>query len=73
MWKPEPPTIHESMEKLQLHVSDETVRKATLELGYVYKKKSLHATEQERPRCPGEAEKLERTYIGERRRSSGFS
>ena len=29
--------------KLQLHVSDETVRKAILKLGYVYKKKSLHA------------------------------
>ena len=36
-------TIHEIMEKLQLHVSDETVRKAILKLGYVYKKKSLHA------------------------------
>lgn len=42
-------TIHEIMEKLQLHVSDETVRKEVLKLGYVYKKKSLHATEQERP------------------------
>ena len=42
-------TIHEIMEKLQLHVSDETVRKAILKLGYVYKKKSLHASEQERP------------------------
>ena len=36
-------TIHEITEKLQLHVSDETVRKAILKLGYVYKKKSLHA------------------------------
>lgn len=66
-------TIHEIVEKLQLHVSDETVRKATLKLGYVYKKKSLHASEQERPRCPGEAEKLERTSVGERRRASGIS
>ena len=29
-------TIHEIMEKLQLHVSDETVRKAILKLGYVW-------------------------------------
>ena len=59
-------TINEILEKLQLHVSDETVRKAILKLGYVYKKKSLHAAEQERPRCPEQMEKLERTYIGER-------
>lgn len=49
------------------------VRKAILKLGYVYKKKSLHASEQERPRCPGQTEELERTYIGERRKSSGIS
>lgn len=40
-------TIHEIREKLQLPVSDETVRKAVVKLGYVYKKKSLHASEQE--------------------------
>lgn len=39
-------TIHEITEKLDLHVSDETVRKAVLKLGYVYKKKSLHTSEQ---------------------------
>ena len=66
-------TINEVLEKLQLHVSDETVPKAILKLGYVYKKKSLHASEQERPRCPGQTEELERTYIGERRKSSGIS
>ena len=66
-------TIHEIMEKLQLHVSDETVRKATLKLGCVYKKKSLHASEQKRPRCPGETEKLGRTALGERCRASGVS
>lgn len=42
-------TIHEIWAKLQLRVSDETVRKAVLKLGYVYKKKSLHASEQEHP------------------------
>ena len=44
-------TINEIIDTLQLHVSDETVRKTILKLGYVYKKKSLHASEQERPRC----------------------
>ena len=38
-------TIHEIREGLRLQVSDETVRKAVLKLGYVYKKKSLHASE----------------------------
>lgn len=61
-------TIHELREKLQLSVSDETIRKAVLKLGYVYKKKSLHASEQERPRCKGQKGDMERTYAGERRR-----
>ena len=38
-------TIHEILEKLQLHVSDETVPKAVIKLSYVYKKKSLHASD----------------------------
>lgn len=59
-------TIHEIREELQLQVSDETVRKAVLKLGYVYKKKSLHALEQERPRCQGQKGCMERTYAGER-------
>lgn len=35
-------------------------------------KKSLHALEQERPRCSAKEEKLERTNIGERCRAPGF-
>ena len=62
-------TIHEVTETLQLHVSDETVRKAIVKLGYVYKKKSLHASEQERPRHSIEAKKLGATYSGERRKA----
>lgn len=58
-------TIHEISEKLQLHVSDETVHKAVLKLGYVYKKKSLHASEQERPRCKEQEDGMEKTYAGE--------
>lgn len=55
-------TIHEIREGLQLQVSDETV----LKLGYVYKKKSLHASEQERPPCQGQKGGMEKTYAGER-------
>lgn len=66
-------TIHEIMDSLHLKVSDETVRKAILKLGYVYKKKSLHASEQERPRCPIETGKLAAAYSGERRKTSGVS
>ena len=50
-------TIHEIMDTLHLKVSDEAVRQAVLKLGYVYKKKSLHASEQERPRHSIEAKK----------------
>lgn len=44
-------TIHEITEKLKLTVSDKTVRRAVIKMGYVYKKKSLHASERERSRC----------------------
>lgn len=44
-------TIHEITEKPKLTVSDETVRRAVIKMGYVYKKKSLHASERERSRC----------------------
>ena len=44
-------TIDEIIEKLDLHVTNETVRKAVIKMGYVYKKKSLYASERERPRC----------------------
>ena len=61
-------TIHEINEKLQLSVSDETVRKAVLKLGYIYKKKALHASEQERPRCQSQKETMGKSYIGDRRK-----
>ena len=44
-------TIDEIIEKLDLHVTNETVRKAVIKMGFVRKKKSLHATERERSRC----------------------
>ena len=66
-------TIHEIREGLQLPVSDETVRRAVVKMGYVYKKKSLHASEQERPRCQEQTGSVEKPYVGERRRSPGIS
>ena len=66
-------TINELIDKLGLHLCNETVRKAVVNLGYSYKKKSLHASEQERPRCQGKTQKLEKTYVGERHRSPGLS
>lgn len=61
-------TIDEIIDKLDLHVCNETVRKAVIKLGYSYKKKSLHASEQER-----QTQKLEKTYVGERHKTSGLS
>ena len=66
-------TIHEIREGLQLLVSDETVRRAVVKMGYVYKKKSLHASEQERSRCQEQTGRVEKPYVGERRRSPGIS
>ena len=56
-------TMDEIIKTLHLTVSNETVRKTVRQLGYRRKKKSLHANEQERPRCGREEEKLERPYI----------
>lgn len=42
-------TINEIIEKLSLKVTNETVRKAVIKMGYRYKKKSLHASERYRP------------------------
>lgn len=52
-------TIDEIIEKRGLSVSNETVRKAVIGLGYVYKKKSFYAAERERVRCCGNERKLE--------------
>lgn len=61
-------TIHEIREGLQLPVSDETIRRAVVKMGYVYKKKSLHASEQERSRCQTQTGRVEKPYVGELRR-----
>lgn len=66
-------TLQEIIDTLQLKVSDETVRKAVLKLGYVYKKKSLHASEQESSRCEGETQKLGKEYVWVQSRKAGIS
>lgn len=55
-------TVKEIVETLHLQVCNETVRKKIVELGYVYKKKSLHASERERPRRSGEEKALVKEY-----------
>lgn len=55
-------TINEIIDRLNLNVCDETVRRFLVKEGYTYKKKSLHAKEQERPRCSREKKVLEREY-----------
>lgn len=49
-------TIHEIKEKLNLPVSEENIREKVVQMGFVYKKKSLHSSERERFRC-GQSEK----------------
>lgn len=44
-------TIHEINERLNLDVSDETVRREVVKMRFVYKKKSLYASERDRSRC----------------------
>lgn len=56
-------TCLEIIEKLNLPVSIDTVWRFLQKKGYRRKKKSLHASEQERPRCGEETERLERPYI----------
>lgn len=55
-------TLNEIIEQLDLKVSIETVRRTLLKAGYTYKKKSMHAKEQERLRCPEQEETLARRY-----------
>ena len=62
-------TCLEIIETLNLSVSIDTVWRFLQKQGYRRKKKSLHASEQERPRCSIEAKKLAATYSGERRKA----
>ena len=53
-------TLAEIKEKLQLSASIATIQRAVVALGFRVKKKSLHASEQERPRCAEQTYPMER-------------
>ena len=55
--------MKEIIESLNLPVGSKAVRCFLIKQGYTYKKKSLHAKEQERPRCAGKAQRMDRKHI----------
>ena len=52
-------TLTEIVDKLKLPVGIETVRRAIRAMGFRRKKKMIHASEQERPRCAGQERTME--------------
>ena len=65
-------TLAEIVEKLELGVGIETVRRAIQAMGYRRKKKMIHASEQERPRCAGQERTMEWVCEENPGISSGF-
>ncbi len=55
-------TINEIREKLKLSASYSTVERAIKAMGYTLKKKSLYASERDRVRCTGKAQRMERNH-----------
>ena len=55
-------TIEEIREKLHLSASYSTVERAINAMGYTLKKKSLYASERDRVRCAGKAQRVERNH-----------
>lgn len=55
-------TIEEIREKLNLSASYSTVERAIDTMGYTLKKKSLYASERDRVRCAGKAQRMERSH-----------
>ncbi len=54
-------TLGEVIEKLHLDISESRLGRIVREkLGYSLKKKVIHASEQERPRCTGKTSRMER-------------
>ena len=53
-------SIHEIKEKLNLPVSEENIREKVIQMGFVYKKKSLHASERERSRCGQSTKRMDK-------------
>lgn len=66
-------TLSEIVEKLNLPVGIETVRRRLQAMGYRRKKKMIHASEQERPRCAGKERRMEWVCKENPGGSSGFS
>ena len=64
--------LAEIIEKLELPVGIETVRRAIQAMGYRRKKKMIHASEQERPRCAGQERTMEWVCEEHGGISSGF-
>lgn len=66
-------TLAEIVEKLNLPVGIETVRRRIQAMGYRRKKKMIHASEQERPRCADKERTMEWVCEENTGIPSGFS
>ena len=66
-------TLTEIVEKLNMPVGIETVRRRLQAMGYRRKKKMIHTSEQERPRCAGKERRMEWVCEENTGVSSGFS
>ena len=55
-------TIEEIREKLNLSASYSIVDRVIAAMGYTLKKKSLYASERDRVRCAGKAQRMERSH-----------
>ena len=51
-------TINDLIDQLKLPISESRLSRIVRQQGFRLKKKVIHASEQERPRCAGEADKL---------------
>ena len=67
-------TFGELIRNLELDISESRLGRIVREkLGYSLKKKVIHASEQERPRCTGKTSGMERTHERNTSRKAGFS
>jgi len=64
-------TLAELIEQLDLKVGIETVRRALQAMGY--RRKKIHACEQERPRCTGQEERMAWVRRGSEGKEPGIS
>ena len=67
-------TLGELITNLELDISESRLGRIVREkLGYSRKKKVIHASEQERPRCAGKTSGMERTHERNTKRETGIS